>query len=86
MTRRVPYAQPDEVAQFVYEDAREFGASAIEGDAAFAEKSSGVDGTAMVADAGRGLDTDGGARKRGQTAKNGLRAHLQGTVFEQEKI
>ena len=59
--RRVPHAQPDEVPQFVYENAGEFGARAMEGDAAFAEKSSGVNGTAMVADAGRGLYADGGA-------------------------
>jgi hypothetical protein len=54
-------AQPYEVEQLVDEDAREFGARAVEGDAALAQKGTGVDGTAAVAESAGGFDADGGS-------------------------
>jgi hypothetical protein len=47
--------------QFMDEDAREFGAGAIEGDAALSQERTGVDGTAAVAESAGGFDADGGS-------------------------
>jgi len=57
--QRIAQAQPDEVGEFVDEDAGELGDCAIEGDAPFAEKGSRVNGAATIAQAAGMLDADG---------------------------
>ena len=55
---RIPAAKPDEVEKLVDEDAGEFGARAVEGDATLAKKGGSVDGAATVLQAPDGLDVD----------------------------
>jgi len=58
--------QPDEMEEFVDEDAREFGARAIELDAALAQEGAGVDWPAAVAQSGPGFDADRASLQRRQ--------------------
>ncbi|HMC58660.1 MAG TPA: hypothetical protein VKJ01_05675, partial [Candidatus Solibacter sp.] len=64
---RVAEAEPDEVGQFVNENAREFLAGAIERDAAFAEEGAAMDGASGIAKTARVLDADGVPEKLRQT-------------------
>jgi len=54
-------AEPHEVEEFVDEDAREFGACAVERDAALAQERSGMNRAASVPQAGSSFDADGRA-------------------------
>ena len=80
MPRGIAQAQPDEVKQFMNQNPRKLGARAIEDDAAFAQKGTGVNRSAAVAQTGSALEANRRPAKSGQTPGYGANRAREGGV------
>jgi len=86
MPDRVAQAEPEEVGDFMDENAREFAEGAVEGNAPFAEERTSVDRAAGVAEAAQGLDANRCSHKDWQPAQHGTGAAFQYAIFEAEGL
>ena len=82
---RVAGPGPNEMEEFMDEDARKLGGGAVEGDAAFAKKRPGMDGAAPVAQARGSLQANGLAVEFGQTGSEGESAAMKGGAVGEKK-
>lgn len=71
MAPGITQVKPNEVKQFVHENPRKLGVSAIEHDAAFAEEGTGVDRSAAVPQATRALEANRRPAESGKAAGDG---------------